>query len=176
MTRERLGTAALAAMLGLGLPAAAAAQQAPDTTPAQTAPAMDTQFTAVQSVIARQPRTTQMLASMQNQISSRDISAVPVNGLGWNATQRSVLDANMTGDGYKALQAALSKATVAEQDRTNGSSEDQQSLAEHLQHMGIDPRTVVAVDVRRAGDASNPHVIVYYRRSAENPVQNQSGG
>ena len=113
---------------------------------------------------------------MPNQISSRDVSVVAVNGLGWSAAQRSMMDATMAGAGYTALQAALAKATVADQDRANGSSEDQQSLAEHLQHMGVDPRSVVAVDIRRAGDAQNPHVIVYYRRSADNPAQSQPGG
>ncbi|HEX3551122.1 MAG TPA: hypothetical protein VHT53_12135 [Candidatus Elarobacter sp.] len=175
MIERPLGAAALAALLGLGLPAVAAAQQAPDTAPVQASPVSDTQFSVIQNVIARQARTTQMLASMQNQISSRDISVVPVNNLRWNATQRSMLDSSIAGDGYNALQAALGKATVADVDRNNGQSEDQSSLAEYLQHMGIDPRTVVGVDIRRAGDAQNPHVIVYYRQRANNPAQSTGG-
>ena len=68
------------------------------------------------------------------------------------------------GSRHAALEAALSKATVADVDRNNGQSEDQSSLAEYLQHLKIDPNAVVAVDVDPRHDPQNPRVTVFYRR------------
>ena len=69
-----------------------------------------------------------------------------------------------TGSRHAALGAALGKATVADVDRNNGQSEDQSSLAEYLQHLGIDPNKVVAVDVDPRQDPQNPRVRCLYRK------------
>jgi len=148
---------AAAAALVLGLPAAGAAQT--QATGAQ-------QTAVLSSAVAHFDRETQMLATMTNQISSRDIVAVPVAGLQLDPARRRILVRATSGARHTALQAALGKATVASEDRLNGQSEDQSSLAEYLQHLGIDPNDVVAVDIDSTHDAQNPRVTVFYRGHA----------
>jgi hypothetical protein len=150
----RTGCAAAAAALVFGLPVAAAAQTQ----------ATGLQQTAVlSSALAHFDRETQMLAAMRNQISSRDIVAVPVAGLPLAPPARRALGRGMSGGRHAALEAALAKATVADEDRMNGQSEDQSSLAEYLQHLGVDPNNVVAVDIDGSHDPQNPRVTVFYR-------------
>ncbi|MEA2719966.1 MAG: hypothetical protein QOJ39_1830 [Candidatus Eremiobacteraeota bacterium] len=145
----------LAAAITLGMPLAGSAQ---------TAMTGTQQTVMFQSALARMDRETQMLASMKNHISSSDIVAVSVAGLQISAAGRQSMSRMAGGSRHAALQAALSKATVASVDRTNGQSEDQSSLAEYLQHLGIDPNNVVAVDVNGKADPQNPRVTVFYRR------------
>ncbi|MEA2689825.1 MAG: hypothetical protein QOD51_2432 [Candidatus Eremiobacteraeota bacterium] len=145
----------LAAAITLGMPLGASAQ---------TAMTGTQQTVMFQSALARMDRETQMLASMKNHISSSDIVAVSVAGLQISAAGRQSMSRMAAGSRHAALQAALSKATVASVDRTNGQSEDQSSLAEYLQHLGIDPNNVVAVDVNGKADPQNPRVTVFYRR------------
>jgi hypothetical protein len=64
-----------------------------------------------------------------------------------------------------ALQHALAEATVATEDRPNGISEDQVTLAEYLIGLGIDPAHVVAVTIGTNLDRENPPVTLYYRGS-----------
>lgn len=109
-------------------------------------------------------REVQTLAGMRNQISSQDVVPVAVSGLPMGPAERRTLTTTRTGTRHAALQAALDKATVADVDRQNGQSEDQSSLAEYLQRRGIDPKTVVAVDVDARADKQNPRVTVFYRR------------
>jgi len=111
-------------------------------------------------------RETRMLATLTNQIASLDIVAVPVAGLQLDPARRRVLVRATSGARHAALQAALGKATVANEDRLNGQSEDQSSLAEYLQHLGIDPNDVVAVDIDGSHDSQNPRVTVFYRGRA----------
>jgi hypothetical protein len=107
---------------------------------------------------------TAALAGLKNHIPSSEVVPVAVAGLSVGTPERSTLTATRTGSRHAALQAALSKATVADVDRANGQSPDQNSLAEYLQRRGVDPRTVVIVDVDTKTDAQNPHVTVFYRK------------
>jgi hypothetical protein len=153
----RTAAAAAAASLALALPVVGAAQ---------TQMTGTQQTTILSSALAHFDRETQTLASMTNQISSHDIVVVPVAGLQLTPTARRALVRGMSGDRHTALQAALGKATVASEDRNNGQSEDQSSLAEYVQHLGIDPNNVVAVDIDGSHDAQNPRVTVFYRGHA----------
>jgi sulfur carrier protein ThiS len=142
----------------------------PTPTIAQTAMTGSQQSALLQSALARIDAETQMLATMRNHIPSREIVTVSVAGLQMNATQRRALG-RAPGMRHAALVAALSKATVADVDRNNGQSPDQSSLAEYLQHLGIDPNNVVAVDVNTKVDPQNPRVTVFYRGRIGNTTQ-----
>ena len=172
-TPHRLGTAVVAAALGLSLPIGASAQQQPTmATPSRPA---DVSFSNFQAVMAHRAQTTQRLASLTQHVSSNDITTVPVNDMGWAAAQRTSLQNGMGDDGYRALQAALGKVIVSELDRSNGVSEDQNTLAEHLTHVGVNPQSVVAVDVQTRTDANNPRLTVYYRMQPNNPATTPAG-
>lgn len=108
-------------------------------------------------------RETQTLATMRNHISSRDIVTVDV-AISDISISRGRGPAPPVIRHHAALVAALGKATVADVDRNNGQSEDSSSLAEYLQHLGIDPNKVVMVDIDPKPDRRNPRVTVFYRR------------
>jgi hypothetical protein len=129
-------TAALTAVLTLGLPALASAQD-----PAQT----------------------QLLATMRQQIPQDTLSVVSVGAL--SRSDRIALLGRLTPRGAAALHDALGRATVATEDRPNGVSEDQVTLAEYLQGLGIDPARVVGVTIAMHVDRENPPVTVYYSGS-----------
>ncbi|HEY0395762.1 MAG TPA: hypothetical protein VGD01_14785 [Candidatus Elarobacter sp.] len=151
---QRASAALLAAAAVLFVPAAA---------PAQTA-ATGTQQTAVfQYAATHMDAETRKLAGLRDHIPSREIVAVSVAGLQLGPTQRRALG-RAPGTRRAALMAALGKATVADVDRNNGQGPDQSSLAEYLQHLNIDPNSVVAVDVDTKIDPLNPHVTVFYRK------------
>ena len=152
---RKAGTALLAAGLMLGAPLAGAAQ---------TSMTGDQQVVLLQSSLARMDRETQMLAAMKNHISSRDIVPVRVTGLPVSAAGQRAMRSVARGSRHAALVAALGKPTVADVDRNNGQSEDSSSLAEYLQHLGIDPNSVVAVDINGKADPQNPRVTVFYRK------------
>jgi len=134
----------------------------PTATVAQTAMTGAQQSAMFQSALAHMDTETQMLATMRNHIPSREIVTVSVAGLALGPTQRRTLGRAPAGTRHAALVAALSKPTVADVDRNNGQSPDSSSLAEYLQHLGIDPNKVVAVDVNTKTDPQNPHVTVFY--------------
>lgn len=154
---------ALLAALAFGVPLAA---------PAQTAMTGDQQVAILQNAVRYADRETRMLATLPNQISVADITLVPVDGLRLSTAQRRAL--NGSSRRFAALRAALDKATVADTDRRNGSSEDQQSLSEYLQHHNVDPGRVVAVDVNGKVDPQNPKVTVFFRGRL--PSTTQQGG
>lgn len=154
MSKLRNACAAAAAALFIAAPALVAAQ---------TQMTGTQQTTMVSSALAHFDRETQMLAGLTNQISSHDIVPVSIMNLQLSARARRDLVRAMGGSRHAALEAALSKATVADVDRANGQSEDQSSLTEYLQRSGIDPERVVAVDVDSSHDAQNPRVTVFYR-------------
>ncbi len=108
-------------------------------------------------------RETQTLATMRNHISSRDIVTVAVVISDISISRRSGTAPAVIRH-HAALVAALGRATVADVDRNNGQSEDSSSLAEYLQHLGIDPNKVVMVDIDPKHDRQNPRVTVFYRR------------
>jgi hypothetical protein len=149
--------ALLAAAIAFGAPAAA---------PAQTVMNGAQQVAMLQNALRNADRETRTLATLPNQISVNDITLVSVDGMRISATgPRGASYAWMRPDArrHAALVAALDKATVADTDRRNGSSEDQQSLTEYLQHHNIDAGRVVAVDVNGREDPQNPRVTVFYR-------------
>jgi hypothetical protein len=148
----RKAGAALLAALAFGIPLAGASQ---------TTMTGSQQTSLLQYALAHIDAETRTLATMKNHISSHDIVTVSVTQFG-TATQRLLPRAG--GSRHAALETALSKATVADFDRNNGQSEDQSSLSEYLQHLRIDPNSVVAVDIDPKRDPQNPRVTVFYRR------------
>jgi hypothetical protein len=148
----------------LALLAAACALAATPAAFAETTMTGSQQQAYYRHALANFDRETQMLATMKNHISSRDIIAVSVGGLSVGTPERRTLTRSSGGSRHAALRAALDKATVADVDRNNGQSEDQSSLAEYLQHLRIDPNNVVAVDIDPRQDPQNPRVIVFYRK------------
>ncbi|MDB5073120.1 MAG: hypothetical protein JWM87_4231 [Candidatus Eremiobacteraeota bacterium] len=145
----------LAVGLALGVPVAATAQ---------TAMTGSQQLSLLYSSLARMDSETRTLATMKNHISVRDIVTVPVSSTQLTTSGRRTLVRAVNGSRHTALEAALGKATVADVDRSNGQSEDQSSLAEYLQHRGIDPNNVIVVDIDPKQDRENPRVTVFYRR------------
>ena len=149
---RKAGAALLASALALGIPLS---------TVAQTTMTGSQQTALLQYALVHIDAETRTLATMKNHISSRDIVAVSVTQYG---TETRRLLPRAGGSRHAALESALSKATVADVDRNNGQSEDQSSLAEYLQHLRIDPNTVIAVDIDPRQDRQNPRVTVFYRR------------
>jgi hypothetical protein len=147
--------ALLAAGFALGASAAALAE---------TTMSGSQQTALLQYAVSHLDSETRTLAGLKNQIPSHEVVTVPVGGLTIAPTQRSTMMRGMTTGRHAALVAALSKATVADVDRNNGQSADQSSLAEYLQHLNVNPNTVVAVDVNLKVDRDNPHVTVFYRK------------
>jgi type IV pilus biogenesis protein CpaD/CtpE len=145
-------TAALSAALALGFPALACAQEIGD---------------GSSWAGARVDSQTQQLATMRQQIPQDTIAAVSIRGL--SREQRHALVGAITPERAAALLQALSRATVASNDRPDGASEDQISLADYLRSIGIDPARVVGVTIATNVDRENPPVTVYYRG---NPATN----
>ena len=139
---------------------AAIAFGTPLAAPAQTVMNGDQQVTMLQNALRYSDRETRMLATLPNQISVNDITLVGVDGMRLTSAQQRAMNGSSR---RAALRAALDKATVADTDRRNGSSEDQQSLSEYLQHHNVDPGRVIAVDVNGRQDPQNPHVTVFFR-------------
>ena len=131
---------------------------------AQTTMTGNQQVVMLRSALARFDTETQMLATMTNQIPSSEIVTVAITGMPIDAPVRRTLTRAMSDSHHRALQAALAKATVADVDRNNGQSPDQSSLAEYLQHLRIDPNSVVAVDIDPKNDPQNPRVTIFYRK------------
>ena len=115
-----------------------------------------------QRALAHFDSETRTLAGLKNHIPSQEVVSVAVTGLAIGTPGRRAPTWN--GSRHTALASALAKATVADTDRANGQSADQSSLAEYLQRRGVDPNTVVVVDVDTKTDAQNPHVTVFYRK------------
>jgi hypothetical protein len=155
-------TALLAAALAFALPGVAGAQQ--------TQMTGEQQLVVYRSAVTNIDRDTQMLASMKNQIPSHNVITVSTDGLRTGGGRRGAMRP-MSSQRHAALVAALGKATVADQDRNNGQSPDQSSLAEYLQHLGIDPNKVVAVDINAKQDPQNPLVTVFYTGRIGNSTQ-----
>ncbi len=147
--------ALLAACLTLGNPLVGSA--------AETTMSGNQQTALYQYALVHLDAETQTLASLKNHISSGDVIPVSVIGLRGLPPRRGG-NRGITGTQRAALAAALSKATVADVDRSNGQSPDQSSLAEYLQHLRIETDKVVAVDVNPKPDPQNPRVTVFYRR------------
>ncbi|MDB5072777.1 MAG: hypothetical protein JWM87_3888 [Candidatus Eremiobacteraeota bacterium] len=160
---SKLGTALAAAVLGLGLPAMASAQELPqsdeqpDTSATSgsvieqaNAPEMTTLDDAMASLGAR----TQSLANLGT-ISADDIAVVSVADMGLTAEQRYAMMQNADPSAEATLQRTLADVQVDESGSLAGY---RRSLADHVTMLGIDPSSVVAVDVD--GDGA---VTLYYQ-------------
>ena len=130
---------------------------------AQTTMSGAQQTAMLRRALAHFDAETAALVGLKNHVPARDVVPVGVAGLSVGAPERRTLTTR-TGTRHAALEAALSKATVADTDRPNGASPDQSSLAEYLQRRGVDPNTIVVVDVDTKTDAQNPHLTVFYRK------------
>lgn len=151
---QRLAPAALAAALALGLPAQAWAQQTVIT---------GSQTALLQSAIRDQAATTPRLAKMQ-EVAESVVRLIPIEGTAAGGRRRT-MGMRRAGD-RAALQAALDKATVEEQDRPNGVDMRQNTFSDYLQQHQIDPKSVLAVSITaNPGDKQNPYVNVFYRKS-----------
>ena len=152
-TARTASAALLALALAAGIPLAGSAE---------TTMTGSQQSALFQRALAHFDAETRTLAGLKNQIPAAEVVPVGVTGLNTGTPGRRA--PTWTGSRQTALAMALQKATVADTDRANGASPDQSSLAEYLQRRGVDPKTVVVVDVDTKTDAQNPHVTVFYRK------------
>jgi hypothetical protein len=149
MVSHKVRVALLTATIILGVPALASAQD--QVNPAEADSATVTQF----------DQETQSLATMRQQIPQDTITPVAIRWL--DHAQRGVILSELSPLRAAALRHALSNAMVATEDRPNGASEDQVSLADYLTSIGIDPAKVVGVTIATNVNRANPPVTVYYR-------------
>jgi hypothetical protein len=147
----RFGMALAATALGLGLPAAGAAQDdsigvpsgaLAETVMTETTAAADT--TALDAATANLGSNTQALVNLGS-IGAGDIAVVSMSDMQLGADQRYTVAQNIDPSTATALQQAMNSVTVSEY--SGGSP----TLANHLQSLGIDPAGVVAVDVGADG-------------------------
>jgi hypothetical protein len=147
----RFGMALAATALGLGIPAAGAAQDdsigvpsgaLAETVMTETTAAADT--TALDAATANLGSNTQALVNLGS-IGAGDIAVVSMSDMQLGADQRYTVAQNIDPSTATALQQAMNSVTVSEY------SSDSSTLAMHLQSLGIDPAGVVAVDVGADG-------------------------
>ena len=156
---SKFGTVVAAAVLGLGLPAIASAQELPqsDDTSAMSASVIEQanapEMTTLSDVIDSMSARTQSLANLAP-VSADDIAVVSIADMGLTAEQRYTLMQNVDPSNAATLQQTLGTVQV---DETGSLAGYRRSLADHVQMLGIDPSSVVAVDVD--GDGA---VTLYY--------------
>ncbi|HEY4441231.1 MAG TPA: hypothetical protein VGN14_12305 [Candidatus Elarobacter sp.] len=149
---SKIGTTLAAAVLALGLPTVAAAQDNStgledwqvDTTQADQGSADLSGATTIDQAMADSATSAQQLNDM-GQISAADIAVVSMGDMNLDADQRYTLAQNADPSTALAVQSALSNATVAEYNGTTP------TLADHLQSLGIEPASVVALTVGSDG-------------------------
>jgi hypothetical protein len=159
----KLGTAFAAAVLGLGLPALASAQELPagdeqtDTSTMSASMIEDAnapEMTPISDAIASMSDRTQALANL-GPITADSITVVSLSDIGLTAEQRYTLMQSVDASNAATLQVTLGNVMVDE----NGSLAGyQRSLADHLKMIGVDPASVVAVDLDNDGS-----VTLYYQ-------------
>jgi hypothetical protein len=157
-------TAFVAAALGLTLPAVASAQVYPSSSAdpdssasasvsvveEATAPQLD----AISDAIASMSERTQALADL-SPITADNVVTVSLGDLGLTAEERYSLMQSIDPSKAASLQQTLGTVMVAE----NGSLAGyQRSLADHLTLIGVDPTSVIAVNVESDGT-----VTLYYQ-------------
>jgi hypothetical protein len=147
----KLGTALAATALGLGVPAAAVAQDDSISVPPYVvADTIMSETTAVANITALDAATanlgpnTQALVNLGS-IGSGDVAIVSMIDMNLGADQRYAVAQNIDPSTATALQRAMNSVTVSEY------SGDSSTLANHLKSLGIDPAEVVAVDVGADG-------------------------
>jgi hypothetical protein len=159
----KIGTAFAAAVLGLGLPALASAQeypngdeQQPDVSSTSTMMVEDVnapEMAPLTDAMAMLADRTHALADM-GPISADAIAAVSLSDIGLTAEQRYTLMQNADASNEAALQQTLGTVMVDETGMLGGY---QRTLADHLKMLGVDPASVIALDID--GDGS---VTLYY--------------
>jgi hypothetical protein len=147
----KLGTALAATALGLGVSAAAVAQDdsigvppgvVADTIMTETTAAANT--TALDAATANLGSNTQALVNLGS-LGAGDVAIVSMSDMNLGADQRYAVAQNIDPSTATALQRAMNSVTVSEY------TGDSTTLANHLQSLGIDPAEVVAVDVGADG-------------------------
>ncbi len=166
MTQARIvGTALFVATLGLGTPALA--QQSPAQQVRQNSNATattDITYSTLNSAVSTIPQSAHRLAGMAA-IAQSVISLVPVPSSSLTPSLRQHIAQSIRSGAHARLEDAMNKATVATLDRPNGVSEDQVTVAEYVQHQGIDPKDVIGVTFRTPpDDKANPNVTIFYRQ------------
>ena len=159
-TASKLGSAVAAAVLGLGIPALASAQEMPQSdeqtndTSLMSASMIEEanapEMTPVADAITSMSGATQALATMGT-ISADDIAVVSLSDIGLTAEQRYTLMQSIDPSNAATLQQTLGAVTVAENGGTAGES---QTLAKHLQMLGVDPASVVATEIGSDGEVT----------------------
>jgi hypothetical protein len=154
---SKLGTALAAAVLGLGLPAMASAQELPsdqqtdgkavDTVDTDTGLTTYGDVTPVMSAMTSLGDQVQTLSGMST-ISSADIALIPLDDMNLSAEQRYQIAQNADPSAEASLQRTLDNVTVQE---ARGTGDEQHSLADHLRMLGVDPAGVIAVNVDDQG-------------------------
>ncbi len=140
-----------ATALGLGIPAAAVAQD--DSTgvpPDVVSDAVMTDVTAAADITSLDAATANLGSNTQalvnlGSIDAGDVAVVSMNDMNLGADQRYAVAQNIDPGAATALQQALNTVTVSEY------GGDSPTLANHLQSLNIDPAGVVAVDVGADG-------------------------
>jgi hypothetical protein len=159
-TAAKLGTTFAAAVLGLGLPAVASAQELPSNDVQPTDPAVMSasqieaanapELPTIADAVANMGAQAQMLSNL-GQISADDVAIVSLSDIGVGADARYALMQSMDPSQAAVLQQALQNVSVAE---TGSLSGYQRTLADHLKLMGSDPSNVVAVNVGDDGSVT----------------------
>ncbi|MDB5092829.1 MAG: hypothetical protein JWO85_930 [Candidatus Eremiobacteraeota bacterium] len=147
----KLGTALAATVLGLGIPAAAVAQDDSTGVPSgvlnetvMTDMTVAADTTPLDAAAANLESNTQALVNLGS-VSAGDVAVVSMSDMNLSADQRYSVAQNIDPSTATALQQALNSVTVSEY------GGDSPTLANHLQSLGIDPAGVVAVDVGADG-------------------------
>ena len=112
------------------------------------------EMTPLGDAVASMSSRTQALAALGT-INAEDIAAVSIADMGLSAEQRYTLMQNADPSSAATLQQTLGNVQV---DEVGSLAGYQRSLGDHLKMLGIDPTSVVAVDVD--GDGL---VTVYYQ-------------
>ena len=149
----KLGAALLAAALGVGVPALACAQTAPDqnsTDPDNSIEYDTSAGTGLSSAIANIATNTQQLANMGT-LDEGAIMPVSMSDMGLDGAATTTMAQQISPSDAATLQTALQNVNVTTQQSPNGVS-----LANYLSSINVDPHSVVAVDVADGG------VTVYY--------------
>jgi hypothetical protein len=111
-------------------------------------------MTALNDVMASLGARTQSLANLGT-VSADDIAVVSIADMGLTAEQRYAMMQNADPSAEATLQQTLSNVQV---DETGSLAGYRRSLADHATMLGIDPSSIVAVDVD--GDGA---VTLYYQ-------------
>ena len=153
-TTGKLGATLLAAALGVGFPALACAQTAPDmntTGPDSSIQYDTTTSTGLNAAIANMAANTQALTDLGT-LDESAVMPVALSDMGLDGSATTAMAQQIAPSAAATLQQALQNVSVTTQQSPNGVS-----LANYLTSMNVDPHNVVAVEV------ADGNVTVYYQ-------------